>query len=62
MINQTTIDKMKEYTMNRTLRMQQLVSKDTPTSESMADSDDDMYHHQYTLKERVDFYDSQNIS
>ena len=61
MINQATIDKMKEYTMGRTQRMQQLIAKDVVlATEAAVDSDDDMYHHAYAVKERVDFLDAQN--
>ena len=55
LINQGAIDRVSGYTKDRLKKLQDLVARETPPSETCFDSDDDMYEHQFQEKERVDF-------
>ena len=48
---------MSEYSKDRIIKLQKLVHKELPSSDSQYDSDDDMYHHPFKPNERVDFLD-----
>lgn len=40
------------------MKLNKLIQKELPTVENTYDSDDDMYHHKFQEKERIDFADS----
>jgi hypothetical protein len=61
-INQQVIDKMALYTKDRMQRITMLLSREMqPEGAAAYDSDDDMYHHAFQHKERVDFIDQQLV-
>lgn len=38
--------------------MVSLIGKETPVNEEAVDSDDDNYHHEFLVKDRVDYIDT----
>ena len=48
---------MSDYSKERMAKLNKYVHKEIPSHETMYDSDDDMYHHNFKTQERIDFLD-----